>query len=290
MSDTSEETNHRVIPSGLTQAVTTFLALFGVLLVILIGSVCSDSFLGTPILHGGWTLMQDFIGKNRRPDFPEVYFPLCFPAESSVWRACGDTTELITIQELAVGDNILTREGWSPVYAFMDACPHEQVKDYLAIHCTSGHCLRVSPRHMVYIETRCGLQALEARKLRVGDVVHVWSVNETGETCLVEESSQIQKLETCEARGYYAPLTLEGTLVVDGLLASCYATSQTNTEKYGISEERLLHSLHAPLRQLYQYGYDTASPMWYTEKGRHRYSDGLVHMDKGLAGLCHAVF
>ena len=44
--------------------------------------------------------------------------------------------------------------------------------------------------------------------------------------------------------GAYAPLTLEGTIIVDNALASCYAV---------IDDHRLAHTTLAPLRFLYQY-------------------------------------
>ena len=95
--------------------------------------------------------------------------------------------------------------------------------------------------------------------------------------------SKVIQFDIVEAMGYYAPLTLEGTLFVDGVLVSCYA-SCPNVDTLGLSGADILHGLHAPLRQIYHCHPAISSKEWHTDKGRHVYTEGLRGFGR-LAGF-----
>lgn len=57
--------------------------------------------------------------------------------------------------------------------------------------------------------------------------------------------ARVDALARVRARGKVAPLTLEGSLVVDGVWASAYAT-------HGLVSQRASHAALAPLRALWR--------------------------------------
>ena len=61
----------------------------------------------------------------------------------------------------------------------------------------------------------------------------------------------VHSVEQATLQGYYAPLTTTGTIVVDNVVASCYAQD----DKYGASHW-VIHLLLAPLR--------LGTPLWLT--------------------------
>jgi hypothetical protein len=77
-----------------------------------------------------------------------------------------------------------------------------------------------------------------AKHVRSGMSVYV--LNETNE--LISEI--VSNVSDVVKQGYMAPLTDEGTLIVDGVAASCYAT---------INSHRVAHSALAPMRWWYRW-------------------------------------
>ena len=242
------------------------------IIVISIGYIISWQMKEGSILRGGWSLMQDYSGYNRRPERPDIN--LCFPGNATVeCKIPHETNREKQMQDLSVGDVIRTGMGWSEIYAFMDACPSNAT--YVQIQCESGHSLTISPHHFLYV-TREGTglpMSLEACKIHLGDLLSVVdNAPATPEPSV--RLSKVVQLDIVEAMGYYAPLTLEGTLFVDGVLVSCYA-SCPNIGTLGLSGADILHGLHAPLRQIYHSHPAISSKEWHTEKGRHVYTEGL---------------
>ena len=61
--------------------------------------------------------------------------------------------------------------------------------------------------------------------------------------------SRVSRIGMVSRTSYFAPLTAEGTIIVDGILASCYADIA--------AEQNEVHALFAPLRLLHQ-----MKPQW----------------------------
>jgi hypothetical protein len=97
----------------------------------------------------------------------------------------------------------------------------------------SGHKLTLSSKHYVHLLPNYNLT--QARHVRVGHVVEL--ANGT--------ASAVVAITTERRNGLYNPNTLDGKIVVNGVLASCYT---------GSIEPTVAHMLLWPLRALYSIG------------------------------------
>ena len=93
--------------------------------------------------------------------------------------------------------------------------------EYVSIRTSLNKTLLISPLHLMATQTSGGgggggdqIQFLFAKDLRINDML----VTEAGNARIVE-------LTNVYERGAYAPLTESGTLLVDSVLASCYANT-----------------------------------------------------------------
>eukprot|EP00993_Chasmostoma_nieuportense_P003702 NODE_4406_length_793_cov_50.289790_g4247_i0.p1 GENE.NODE_4406_length_793_cov_50.289790_g4247_i0~~NODE_4406_length_793_cov_50.289790_g4247_i0.p1 ORF type:complete len:213 (-),score=33.30 NODE_4406_length_793_cov_50.289790_g4247_i0:155-772(-) len=160
----------------------------------------------------------------------------CFPSTSAV-RVAGRKHPTV-MSDLKVGDRVATLDPhghliWSPVLTFLHR--DAQTSHYLWVHyAVASHTatLCISPEHMVMVPTPDGVGAVPSNQLRPGDVLCA----EGGVRCVV------QSIRCGTAAGQYAPLTAAGTLLVDGVWASCYVS-----EEYS---HRQAHAAFAPLRTL----------------------------------------
>ena len=119
-----------------------------------------------------------------------------------------------------VKDNQLVFE---PVYGFVHM-KRDGFFDFLSINVEFDDrtdettSLFVSPNHLIFWANDQGsLTAVFASQLHVGDRVHALSHNQL-------RPSTIRSIHLVREQGFYAPLTPSGTIVVDNVLASNYAT------------------------------------------------------------------
>lgn len=168
----------------------------------------------------------------------------CFPSDSLVTVEHGS----IRIADLKVGDKVLTSNGFSPVY-FFGHRDSSGIINYLNI-VTKSTRLRISEEH--YLEVfRKGVLTVRAGKVQVGDEVWVKGRLEA-----------VIEIYTSKESGIYNPYTLDGTIIVDNVLASCYSESdvvpvEPILRKF-LSEDvidtmapTIYHEVFAPLRALY---------------------------------------
>jgi hypothetical protein len=138
----------------------------------------------------------------------------CFPRTSTLLLEDGRTKSM---EDVEVGDVVLStsKSGdvvFSPVIMFLHR-DEDAVSNFVHFVTSQGHRLIVSHNHLVQIDVE---HFVFASTLRVGDHLVVYD-NHT----LLRD--QIASVATVVKRGVYAPLTSEGTVVVDGVAASCYA-------------------------------------------------------------------
>jgi len=141
----------------------------------------------------------------------------CFPADAAVEVASGAT---VPMRSLAVGDVVRVAAGdgpaaFSPVYTFSHRQPGG-AHPVVSVATAAGPVLTASGGHLVP-SARRGLVAAAA--LAAGDAVDV-VVNGTAVCSTVTAVSGGGR-----RAGLYAPHTLAGTVVVDGVVASCYTTA-----------------------------------------------------------------
>ncbi|XP_076022235.1 desert hedgehog protein [Genypterus blacodes] len=166
----------------------------------------------------------------------------CFPGWARV-TVSGGTQK--TLSSLAPGDRIMALSGtghivFSQVLLFLH-WDQESRSTFLNLETEDGHRLALTPHHLVFLSPNYKLchseyQAQFASRAKTGDYVLVHT--EEGGV----HPSQIISVSAKDNVGVYAPLTEDGTLFVDGVLASSYAL---------IEDHRLSHSVFGPLRLLY---------------------------------------
>lgn len=158
----------------------------------------------------------------------------CFPAAARVELADGST---ISMEELAVGHRVLAApDVHSDLFFFSHrALDRGTLHAYIEVRTASGKAVTLSPGHYVHV----GGLLVAARSVRVGDVLTLSS----GSAAEVTEVVRVKRI------GKYAPHTLHGDIVVDGILVSTYTTAVHPTLAH--------HILLAPLRLLYRFGLST---------------------------------
>lgn len=156
----------------------------------------------------------------------------CFPADATVSRHDG---LIVRMEDLAFAEKIATGAGHhSDVYFFGHRNANE-MSEYVSIkHTGSETPLRISPGHYLYVDG----SLRTARTVKAGQRLR----NADGEDALV-----VADVYREQYRGVYAPTSMHGDLVVDGVTVSSY----TDVMHPGLS-----HKLLYPLRLLYRYGFD----------------------------------
>nr|WKR38379.1 tiggy-winkle hedgehog [Penaeus merguiensis] len=157
----------------------------------------------------------------------------CFPGDSTVLTPSGP----VPLDRLSVGDLVLAGDDdkgaiWSPVVAWLDRRPQVEAQ-YLTLATSAGPRLTLSSSHVLLDAQGPHLTSKFASEVKVGDVVV--ALGEDG----VENPSPLRTGESSSRRlspanvtevipvikkGAYVPLTKSGTIFVDGVLASCYAS------------------------------------------------------------------
>lgn len=177
----------------------------------------------------------------------------CFPGDALLTLENGHQKQMC---DLHPGDRVLASSGsdgsgnlvYSEVLAFLDRDPLTQKLFYI-LRTEGGFSLSLTAAHLLFISSgncsegakpaQCTLRTVYASEARVGQCVLVAE----GEGGLKGRFSQIVQVGVIVSRGAFAPLTEHGTLVVNGVVASCYAV---------IDEHSLAHWAFAPLRLMHQ--------------------------------------
>lgn len=171
----------------------------------------------------------------------------CFPPDAIVQTPEGSKR----LDELEVETKVLTvnKNGqliYSPVVAFFHEADTKEAK-YTTIATEDGNLVTLTRAHLIYRTTHgndtLALQnpddilPVYASKIKVNDYIFTSDImrNEM-------RLSRVVKVTNSNIKGAYAPLTLEGRIVVNNALASCYAV---------FDDHRMAHAAFSPLRFLY---------------------------------------
>jgi hypothetical protein len=153
----------------------------------------------------------------------------CFPADAIVTLDNGNKKKMA---DLAVGDKVLTHNGvFSEVFMFSHRL-EEASYNFIELK-TATTTLAITPNHYLYVNGNLR----EAQYVSAGDSLTLAS----GKLDKVLSVGRVKK------DGIYNPHTLQGDIVVDGVLTSTYTSAFSPT---------LAHVVLAPLRGLYQMGVD----------------------------------
>uniref|UniRef100_A0A3P8RZ58 Indian hedgehog signaling molecule b n=1 Tax=Amphiprion percula TaxID=161767 RepID=A0A3P8RZ58_AMPPE len=174
----------------------------------------------------------------------------CFPGDSMVTVAGGAQKP---ISDLRPGDRVLASSGgdgsselvFSEVLTFLDRDP-ETRRLFYSLQTESGAQLRLTAAHLLFVsEGNCS----EGAEPTHGALRTVYASDTRPGQCV------LVRVGVTERTGAFAPLTQQGTLVVDGVVASCYAV---------VDQHALAHWAFAPLRLMHS---------WTGSVGRH--GDGI---------------
>ena len=157
------------------------------------------------------------------------------------------------MSELRVGDKVLSVRSdgstfFDEVYMFghKDAAA---VSPYVRLVTDGGSTLRLTADHYVHVEQGPGTwSALPASQIKVGDVVRVLQGHSALATQRIVSKSIVME------RGLFNPYTLGGSIVVDGVLASCHSSSALDGVFIwlGVPIAEGYQLAFAPIRALYR--------------------------------------
>lgn len=202
----------------------------------------------------------------------------CFPGDALVSLEGGGTKRM---QDVRPGDAVLSSSSadglgpltYSRVLSFLDRQPDVN-KTFHVIETEAGASVSLTAAHLVFVSDcenahSSSLRTVFASDVRAGQCV----VTSRGAGPRRERVSAVKERT---GRGLYAPLTQHGAIVVDEVLASCYAA---------LNSPRVAHWALAPFRLVYGLVVPPQAPSagvhWYPRAlqwlGRRLLPHGLFH-------------
>lgn len=197
---------------------------------------------------------------------------LCFPAGATIMTPQGAKR----MEHLKVGDTVrvVTTEGqlaWSQVCGWAHREPNATAT-YLRLT-TSHRQLIVSADHLVATVAGANISFVPAKEIKVGHSTLLECDNTPQGTAGVW-GNRVTGVDAVHAQGVFAPLTLTGTVVVDGVAASCYAATKSHTLAHAAMKPVRAGWRHNPEKSAMAAENSTAKHV----PGSHRYVDMLAHV------------
>ncbi|CAK0858889.1 unnamed protein product [Prorocentrum cordatum] len=184
----------------------------------------------------------------------------CFPSSAAVSVLTpGGAVATRAMEDLRVGDFVQTAGGFSKVFAFMDHASDTEA-EYVQLKTASGHELSLTADHMVYAHAE--QTPVLAGTITEGDLL--WTVPGAGAGFV---SSRVVRVRHGPERGMHAPLTEEGSVVVNGVLSSSYA--KVKSLRWGSTVLVSGHDLNSLVPRLCGNG-------WHSAGGRHAWTQLLL--------------
>lgn len=119
--------------------------------------------------------------------------------------------------------------GNTPIYTEVIMMMHQneniRVDDYVQITTTDGKTLVLSSYHLIFISKT---KSVFSKDLRIGQTIFTYNGNEFNISTVNSIEIFIKKV------GAYAPLTMEGTIVVDDIYTSCYALFPSHSISHAV--------------------------------------------------------
>ena len=182
----------------------------------------------------------------RNPDLEDTCFSLSSKVESK-------HKGTIPMQELQVGDEILTQNGnYESVYAIPHYHPSNPTT-FVQLKTQAGNQIELTSDHLIYVPQK--QYPVPASMIRPGDAV----VLSGGSGMNKDEEDIVSKVTKVTKPGFINALTKSGTLVVNNLVASSYVSvmpDQATSEYYELfgvpllSHHTGMHMYAAPYRLL----------------------------------------
>jgi len=145
------------------------------------------------------------------------------------------------MKQLRIGDRVQTlgpngETVISEVIVFLHK-ETETEAEFYKLETSRGNVVILSPQHLIFRKENSAspISAVFATEVKLGNLLYI----SNGSAATYEAVTRISIVKEI---GVYAPLTTQGTLLVDGVLVSCYATWPTHDAA---------HFAMAPLRAAY---------------------------------------
>ena len=236
-------------------------------------------------------LWQWFIGRliSGPNGLKEVkWYPHCCFADGykdEAWGGCFSSDSVVKLENgadlrvrnLQIGDivQVMTEEGklgYSEIVMFADFKPDIPRASHVLIE-TENPAKRITltPSHLIFTTSNSSesrLKSKQAGKVLPGEFLQVSSQGK-----LVP--SLVRRVSVVKRTGMVAPVTMQGNVIVDGVLCSCYAM---------IADHDIAHMVFSPLRLVHSF----ASNLWRMDtsiqQGMHWYP-GLLMKINALLGI-----
>ena len=166
----------------------------------------------------------------------------CFPGESKVQLNTGAE---IRISDVRLGDRVRSMRSdgkieYSEVINFMDR-DDEAYGLFYTFHTDSGNQITLTAKHLVYVVNQNSTVDFDTVDVAFADTVMEGQYLLLGDKDSITTSA-INRITVGTIQGMYAPLTKHGTIIVDDVIASCYAY---------IDNIYIAHASFAPMRVYY---------------------------------------
>jgi Hint module len=174
----------------------------------------------------------------------------CFPSDARVLTLDGRCTMMA---DLRLGDKVLCDvvdtdrtdpTKYDEIYMFGHRDAEATDEPFLRLRYSEEGSIRLTPDHRIPIRRfEEGLKTVPARDVRVGDELFVVDGG----------IAVVQAIEEICADGLWNPYTLRGTIVVDGVLASCHSSSVLDGifETVKVPSDAAYQVAFAPIRWTY---------------------------------------
>jgi len=182
---------------------------------------------------------------------------------------------------LKIGDSVLVRNNkYEPVYSF--GHKHNSAEtEYIQIFTDSSHQpIEISRDHMIFLE---GLRSVPASSVEVGD-----NLIRDGGDPYAPLLAKVVSIKTAVRTGSYAPFTESGTIVVNGILASCFVAFQGKEHLHiggiatPLSYQWLAHIFEAPHRIIFNLGLCKRGDETYTPEGLSHWVDAPLKVSRWM--------
>lgn len=167
----------------------------------------------------------------------------CFPGTASVTLQDGSRK---SVKDLKAGDKVLAanNEGNIVYTDFIMFIDQDSItrRDFYVIETETGHSISLTAAHLVFVVNKSSddlhlMSAVFASQVKAGQNVIVFDDLQNKLKSVI-----VKRIYVDEYEGSFAPVTIQGTIVVDQVLASCYAV---------IEDHNLAHWALAPVRLSY---------------------------------------
>ena len=170
----------------------------------------------------------------------------CFPGDSRV-QIPGGTS--VRMDELRAGDSVYSVDSngnivQDTILTFMDirtdiVADEQASRHFVLLETESGHSLRLTRNHLIHASKKESViysspsvhssTAIFAGNVKKGDYVYVLDSSEIVASNGTVRPTKVINVDVVVATsGAYAPLTNEGTILIQGTMASCYAVFEND--------------------------------------------------------------